>query len=308
MRASKRAAKAAREKARAAKAAQMQLVLAAPAAVVPMRRIVSSAAQVVPMRRTIPIPPPLPRPVQAPAKKRQLVARGPAPVARSLVFSFGSNLCTAQLWDRCPDATIVGSAVLEGHRLAFVGHSGLWGGAVATVRPAAKAEVLGELMLLTDADLARLDGFEGAPHVYRRERVQVRTHSASGEGREVTAWTYTRDGEEAPPSLTYVARIATGYGRLGYHDADIVRAIRAAERAQERRWRAFNAAVEPRRPALVRDESPRMTDFFSEIDRDMGLRPDREDEEWDDNDLSDIPPAWLDAAERKRLLGKKKVS
>jgi gamma-glutamylcyclotransferase (GGCT)/AIG2-like uncharacterized protein YtfP len=228
---------------------------------------------------------------------RRLVARAPAPLARSLVFSFGSNLHEPQLRERCPDAMQVGPAVLRGFRLAFVGHSPRWGGAVATVRPSVKAEVLGELVLLTDADLTRLDGFEGAPTVYKRTRVQVHTHTASGARREVSAWTYVRDGGEADPSLTYVSRIACGYGRLGYDDAPIVQAIKTAERAQARRWEAFNAAVEPAPPVAqvggARRKRERMSDYMDELfpNDDRRSNPDEHDADVL-ADLSDVPPSW----------------
>lgn len=220
--------------------------------------------------------------------KRRLVHAGGARSApgRSLVFSFGSNLHDVQLRERCPDAMRVGPAELRGFRLAFVGHSTLWGGAVATVRPAAKAVTPGELVLLTDADLTRLDGFEGAPHVYKRTQVKVATRSTGGAERVVTAWTYVRDGGEATPSLTYVARIACGYGRLGYHDAPIVRAIHAATKAAERRWAAFAAQVEPAREKV--GGARRMSECFEEIDDyERGLPDD-----------ADVPPAWFANAGR----------
>ena len=228
---------------------------------------------------------------------RRLVARGPAPLARSLVFSFGSNLHEPQLRERCPDAMQVGPATLHGFRLAFVGHSARWGGAVATVRPTAKAETPGELVLLTDADLARLDGFEGAPQVYKRTRVQVQTWAASGAARAVSAWTYTRDGGEADPSLTYVSRIACGYGRLGYDDAPIVRAIHAASRAQSRRWEALNAAVEPATPRASvggsRRKRERMSDYFGDLFPNDDRRSDPDERDGDVlADLSDVPPTW----------------
>jgi hypothetical protein len=195
----------------------------------------------------------------------------------------------------------VGPAVLHGFCLAFVGHSARWGGAVATVRPTAKAETPGELVLLTDADLARLDGFEGAPSVYKRTRVQVQTWAASGASRTVSAWTYTRDGGEADPSLTYVSRIACGYGRLGYDDAPIVQAIQAAERSRHARWQAFNAAVEPSpvvtRVGGARRKRERMSDYFGELFPNDDRRGSVDEHDGDVlSDLSDIPPAWYRGA------------
>jgi hypothetical protein len=159
------------------------------------------------------------------------------------------------------------------------------------VRPASKAETPGELVLLTDADLTRLDGFEGAPTVYKRTHVKVATRSTGGAERVVTAWTYVRDGGEAPPSLTYVARIACGYGRLGYDDAPIVRAIQAAAKADERRWAAYAAQVEPTRAV---GGARRMSECFEEID---ALIP-NDDFERGLPDDADIPPSWFANAGR----------
>lgn len=171
------------------------------------------------------------------SRKRRLLADG-RPTGRSLVFSFGSNLSTAQLRARCPDITLACPARLPGYRLAFVGYSARCGGGVATLRRDSKANALGELALLTDADLARLDMFEGSPQVYRRVQVRVRARTAEGNEREVTAWAYLRDDQEAPPSPAYIARVAAGYGRLGYDETAVVAAAQSAEQAEAARWRS----------------------------------------------------------------------
>jgi len=163
------------------------------------------------------------------SRKRRLIVAG-KPDGRSLVFSFGSNLSTAQLRARCPDMTLACPARLPGFRLAFVGYSARCGGGVATLRRDPKASASGELALLTDADLARLDMFEGSPQVYRRTQVRVRARTPNGDEREVTAWTYLRDGDECPPSPSYIARIAAGYGRLGYDETTVVAAVQIAEK------------------------------------------------------------------------------
>ena len=162
------------------------------------------------------------------------------PAGRTLVFSFGSNLSTAQLQARCPDMTLACPASLPGYRLAFVGYSSRCGGGVATLRRDPKCCAVGELALLTDEDLKRLDMFEGCPNVYRRVQVRVMACAQGGTTREVTAWTYLRDGHEETPSPAYIARVASGYGRLGYDEMAVIAAIGAAEEAVSARWK--NAA------------------------------------------------------------------
>lgn len=172
-------------------------------------------------------------------KRRRRIVTLPTPKVggRSLVFSFGSNLSRGQLHNRCPDAMLASPARLPGYRLAFVGYSQRCGGGVATLRRDPKEVALGELALLTDEDLERLDLFEGAPHVYKRVQVRVNATTSAGE-RTLTAWAYLRDGEETSPSARYIARVAAGYGRLGYDEATVIRAVEAAERSESARWRA----------------------------------------------------------------------
>lgn len=50
--------------------------------------------------------------------------------------------------------------------------------------------VLGELYLVDDATLARLDRLEGCPRLYRREQVTIQLVTGPGRGVEQTAWVY----------------------------------------------------------------------------------------------------------------------
>lgn len=150
---------------------------------------------------------------------RRLVSAPPRRLepARALVFSYGSNLWSDQLRQRCPAAVEMGPATLEGWRLGWAGHSTRWGGPVATVTPARGAVVRGAVVALTAADLAALDAHEGEGTVYARLPVVVRLRSGK---REVDAWVYvhrrqpTKDGPG--PSARYVARIAAGLAELGW--------------------------------------------------------------------------------------------
>lgn len=95
---------------------------------------------------------------------------------RYLYFAFGSNLNTARMRARCPECRLIGPATLPGWRIA----ERLY----ADIKPA-HGTVLGVLYGITGHDLARLDGYEGAPTVYYRKTVRVWY-----DGAEFRAFTY----------------------------------------------------------------------------------------------------------------------
>lgn len=149
---------------------------------------------------------------------------------RIVYFAYGSNLDRQQMARRCPSAMPMTGAVLPNHQLAFAGHSAVWGGGVATVRPKPGAHVNGMLYLLADTDLARLDQFEGAPYTYeRRSKIVV---DEAGKRRRVHVYTIAEDLDEpALPSRKYLDVIERAYERLGFDRAPLVEAAGAV--AQE---------------------------------------------------------------------------
>jgi gamma-glutamylcyclotransferase len=132
---------------------------------------------------------------------------------RSLYFAYGSNLSPAQMRARCPGSQAVGTAVLPNYALAFGGYSFGWGGAVATIERTPGAQVEGLVYLLTRADLMRLDGYEGHPFAYRRQKIKVL--NSAGHWRR--AYTYAQPvTEPTAPPLVYLAVIVREYHRLGF--------------------------------------------------------------------------------------------
>ena len=82
-------------------------------------------------------------------------------------FAYGSNLDAAQMRRRCPSARALGLHRLEGWVPWFGGPSRLRGGGVLSIRPGEGA-IGGMVYELSEADLRRLDRFEGHPHFYER--------------------------------------------------------------------------------------------------------------------------------------------
>ena len=102
-----------------------------------------------------------------------------------LYFAYGSNINLNQMDVRCPDARVVGPAVLEGYELLFRGNSR--GCGVATIAPN-----------------------EGFPHLYRKEQVVVRDNA----GRNIPVMAYVMTGvwrSPALPSLSYYYGIQEGF-------------------------------------------------------------------------------------------------
>lgn len=82
-----------------------------------------------------------------------------------LYFAYGSNMNPRRMAERCPGAVSLGHAVLTHYRLA----ERLY----ADIDPEKGGEVHGVLYLISPANLAMLDLYEGYPQVYRRSWLEV---------------------------------------------------------------------------------------------------------------------------------------
>lgn len=141
-----------------------------------------------------------------------------------LVLAYGSNVRGEQMRRRCPSAKAVEVVRLRGYALAFVGYSRGWGGAVATVVECEHDSVDGLLYRVTPADLAALDGYEGAPHVYGRKTVQV-----VGAKTRYRAQVYQhRHPHPGAPSFRYLAAVVEGRARVGLPSEPVVAAAEAS--------------------------------------------------------------------------------
>jgi len=110
-------------------------------------------------------------------------------------FAYGSNMDVQQMAVRCPDAVVVGTACLAGHRFLINTHG------VATVVPSRRGAVHGVLWEISKADEVSLDRYEGV---------------ASGFYRKAITRVWFNDGNTAD-ALVYVARDAKpGRARPGY--------------------------------------------------------------------------------------------
>jgi gamma-glutamylcyclotransferase len=121
-----------------------------------------------------------------------------------LYFAYGSNLTSARMLERVPEARVVETGRLEGHRLVF-DKIGRDGSAKANLAPVEGGWVWGVVYELPAARLAELDRVEGG---YARIHVDIVTRG----GRQLECETYR--SELRDPSLIphdwYVALVVDG--------------------------------------------------------------------------------------------------
>jgi gamma-glutamylcyclotransferase (GGCT)/AIG2-like uncharacterized protein YtfP len=121
-------------------------------------------------------------------------------------FAYASNLSKKQMLERCSDAKPLSIAVLPNYRLAFVGWSRQWRGAVATIKLERGQRVRGAIYEITDACARCLDSHEG--ETYQRFNVIV----FDDDDQPIPAFTYIKTGqlEDGQPSKEYLAVIQQG--------------------------------------------------------------------------------------------------
>ena len=101
-------------------------------------------------------------------------------MSRKEYFAYGSNLNFEQMAYRCPEATVVGTAKLDGYELAF--RRGF-----LTILPKEGASVEGLIWSVTDHDESQLDCYEGYPTFYDKETMTVT--DADGTPHEIMVYT-----------------------------------------------------------------------------------------------------------------------
>lgn len=141
-------------------------------------------------------------------------------------LAYGSNLHVAQMKRRCPTAHSIGTAWLEGWRLAFRGSKT---GAYLTIIPDKRARTPVGVWLITDADELALDRYEGCPVFYHKQEIEVEMEPLkSGEPpKKVTGLVYIMD-ERRPkgiPTRQYVDTCSVGYACFGFHKEPLLRAV-----------------------------------------------------------------------------------
>ncbi|NPV89746.1 MAG: gamma-glutamylcyclotransferase [Firmicutes bacterium] len=138
---------------------------------------------------------------------------------KTLYIAYGSNLNLPQMACRCPTARVVGTSEIKDYELLFKGgrHN-----AVATVEPLKGGRVPVLLWALQEKDLRALDHYEGYPHFYRKEILDVEL-----KGKTVPAMAYVmNDGYPfGAPSNYYLNVVQEGYRSAGFDSEILERAV-----------------------------------------------------------------------------------
>ena len=141
-------------------------------------------------------------------------------------LAYGSNLHVAQMQRRCPGAIAVGTAWLDGWRLAFHGSKT---GAYLTIIPDSRARTPVGVWKITKAHEAALDRYEGFPVFYYKEnmRVHLTPLLTNGRERDVDAMVYIMDPARPAgvPSQAYVDTCMVGYSCFGFDRGPLLRAV-----------------------------------------------------------------------------------
>lgn len=125
--------------------------------------------------------------------------------SKKLYVCYGSNLHIDQMARRCPEATVYGSGVIKNYRLAFYG--------VASIEPQNGEDCPVGVWEITEADEENLDIYEGWPHLYRKEMIDVVMEN--GETIKAMVYIMNRSGLESMPSDGYYNTILSGYKSFG---------------------------------------------------------------------------------------------
>lgn len=126
-------------------------------------------------------------------------------------IAYGSNLSVKQMARRCPDAEIVGTAVLAGWQLLFKG--------CATIEPNADRNTPVLIWRISPSDEERLDAYESWPNFYFKKDLAVEvTPISGGEPLAVTAMVYIMNERHIchPPNWYYYSVLDEGYRHFGF--------------------------------------------------------------------------------------------
>ena len=140
-------------------------------------------------------------------------------------IAYGSNLNVEQMRYRCPDARVVGTAILEGWRLLFRGSKT---GSYLTIEPNDGSSVPVAVWEVSERDERHLDHYEGYPTFYYKKDIEVEYKGiATGKARKRQAFVYImhEDRPLGQPSDYYLKVCARGYRYFGFNIDHLIQAV-----------------------------------------------------------------------------------
>ena len=134
-------------------------------------------------------------------------------------LAYGSNLNIAQMQFRCPDAVIVGTAVIPDYELLF---KGSLTGAYLTIKPKQGSQVPVGVWEVSLADELRLDRYEGFPNFYYKKDIRLPVADIrTGKTKLHDGFVYImhEDRKLGIPTDMYVRTCIEGYRDFGFDTA-----------------------------------------------------------------------------------------
>ena len=137
-------------------------------------------------------------------------------------IAYGSNLNVQQMRMRCPSARIIGTSVLEDHKLLFKGSKT---GSYLTVEKKPGSSVPVGVWEVTPADEKTLDRYEGFPNFYYKKELTLPVKGIrTGKIRKRRVFVYIMY-ENRPigiPSISYMQTCIQGYDDFGFDWAGLL--------------------------------------------------------------------------------------
>ena len=141
---------------------------------------------------------------------------------RRYYIAYGSNLNVQQMRMRCPSARIIGTSVLEDHKLLFKGSKT---GSYLTVEKKPGSSVPVGVWEVTPADEKTLDRYEGFPNFYYKKELTLPVKGIrTGKIRKRRVFVYIMY-ENRPigiPSISYMQTCIQGYDDFGFDWAGLL--------------------------------------------------------------------------------------
>lgn len=131
-------------------------------------------------------------------------------------LAYGSNLNVYQMRRRCPNARVVGTAVLKDYELLFKGSKT---GSYLTVEKKKGSIVPLGVWEVNEDDEFYLDRYEGYPTFYYKKEIEIDvTGIITGKVRRRNAFIYIMHEERSIgiPSTQYVKTCIEGYDNFGF--------------------------------------------------------------------------------------------
>lgn len=130
-------------------------------------------------------------------------------------IAYGSNLNIRQMKYRCPTARIVGTAVIKDYELLYKGSKT---GAYLTIEPKEGSKVPVAVWLVTPADEANLDIYEGFPNFYYKKGFKLKVKTLDGKSKKLDTFAYImhEERELGRPIWQYIECCEIGYEYFGF--------------------------------------------------------------------------------------------